>query len=205
MKIMNLFSKILILLAVLLISANYTYAIDENLCDDICEQAGEWVSETTIPIQYPGTDCIITVTFSYRWNPCRNDCDIKISEDGGIKLSPATCTNVVNPKEALEFAMQFLVETIDLYIPYSECVPQGENTHPYIFYVKGCYHWVGYLDPINGQSATLVACDNIGCCIYTLVVGRVNNNQLEMINMSADVNSVCTDPDYDCFTICEEE
>ena len=204
MKIMNIFSKILIIFAVLIISANYTYAIDETLCNDICEQATPWVEETTIPIQYPGTNCTIIVTFRYRWNPCRNDCDLQIIENEGIKLYPATCSNSINPKEALEFSMQYLAETIDMYIPYAQCIPDTSNTHPYIFYVKGCYKWEGDLGT-SGDHTTLVPCENIGCCIYTLVLGRDEHHHLTMINMSVNVNSVCTDPSPGCFTICEEE
>ncbi len=205
MKIMNIFSKILILHALLIISANYTYAIDETLCDHTCE-GSEWSTPIFEDVQYPGTNCTLRITYSWRWNECLGQCEFLLKEDGGIKLFPASCSTSVNPKEVLEFAMEFISTRIGIYPSDPRCYPNSEdNTQTFNYYLKGCYHWVGYLDPILGSYAKLEPCESVGCCIYVVVIGLDENGKLILINMSSNVNSVCTDPDPGCFTICEEE
>jgi hypothetical protein len=101
--------------------------------------------------------------------------------------------------------MEFITTRMFVYPSDPRCYPTEEHHQTYNYYLKGCYHWVGYLDPILGSYAKLEPCENVGCCIYIVVVGLDENENLILINMSSNVNSVCTDPDPGCFTICEEE
>ena len=203
MKIKNIFTKILIVLAVLIISANFTYAIDETLCDDTCPGA-EWVSTITEEVQYPGTNCTLRITYSWRWNECLNQCDFLIEEDGGIQLYPASCSTSVNPREVLEFAMEFVTMRMTVFPADARCFPTEDHHQTFNFYLKGCYKWEGDLGP-SGEYAKLVPCASVGCCIYVVVVGLDDHGNLVFINMSHNVNSACIDPDSGCFTICEEE
>jgi hypothetical protein len=110
----------------------------------------------------------------------------------------------ITEQAALEFAMQFISENLDIITGDPLCIPDEGNQIEVMFYLSPCWKWETTLFNSNGQplEQKLTPCISEGCCVYQHFVEKVNG-ELVYHYGSVNSNGVCTDNDPTCFSICE--